>query len=126
MARYGYGYVTEKGFVAFSHDLTEGAWAEVSIKGYDGAQRMLPSNPMEVPRDVAWKLRATWAIATLAVAGYGLATATWQLAAACVLVNGLEAAGTVAWASDWFSVRSDTRPATSRMVEPSLVVNGSA
>jgi hypothetical protein len=41
----------------------------------------------------------TWAVATLAVAGYGLATATWQLAAVCVFVNGLEAAGAVAWAT---------------------------
>ena len=65
MSRFGYGHVTEKGFIAFSHDLCEGAWAEVSSKGYDSAQRMLPSNPMEVPRDVGWKLRATWAIAAL-------------------------------------------------------------
>ena len=41
----------------------------------------------------------TWAVATLAVAGYGAATATWHLALACVVVNGLEAAGTVAWAT---------------------------
>jgi MFS family permease len=52
-----------------------------------------------VPRRTMTYLYAVWAVATLAVAGYGLATATWQLAAACVLVNGLEAAGTVAWAT---------------------------
>jgi hypothetical protein len=52
-----------------------------------------------VPRRFMTYMYATWAVATLAVAGYGLATATWQLAAACVLVNGLEAAGTVAWAT---------------------------
>jgi MFS family permease len=52
-----------------------------------------------IPRRFITYMYATWAIATLAVAGYGLATATWQLAAACVLVNGLEAAGTVAWAT---------------------------
>jgi MFS family permease len=52
-----------------------------------------------IPRRYMTFMYGTWAIATLAVAGYGLATATWQLAAACVLVNGLEAAGTVAWAT---------------------------
>jgi MFS family permease len=40
-----------------------------------------------------------WTVATLAVVGYGLATASWQLAVACALVNGLEAAGTIAWAT---------------------------
>jgi hypothetical protein len=65
MAHHGYDHVTEKGFVAFAHDLREGAWADVSIKAHANAQQMLPSNPMDVPRDVAWKLRATWAIATL-------------------------------------------------------------
>jgi MFS family permease len=52
-----------------------------------------------VPRRFMTFMYGTWAIATLAVAGYGLATSTWQLAAACVLVNGLEAAGTIAWAT---------------------------
>lgn len=52
-----------------------------------------------VPRRFITSMYATWAVATLAVAGYGAATATWQLAAACVVVNGLEAAGTVAWAT---------------------------
>jgi MFS family permease len=52
-----------------------------------------------LPRKTMTYLYAVWAVATLAVAGYGLATSTWQLAVACVLVNGLEAAGTVAWAT---------------------------
>ncbi len=65
MAQYGYSHVKEKAYLAFLHELGEGAWAEVSTKGYDSAQRMLPSNPLEVPRDVAWKLRASWTIATL-------------------------------------------------------------
>jgi hypothetical protein len=52
-----------------------------------------------IPRRYISYMYGTWAVATLAVAGYGLATATWQLALACVLVNGLEAAGTVAWAT---------------------------
>jgi hypothetical protein len=52
-----------------------------------------------IPRRFISFMYGTWAIATLAVAGYGLATATWQLAAACVVVNGMEAAGTIAWAT---------------------------
>ncbi|MEU4236329.1 MFS transporter [Actinoplanes sp. NPDC026619] len=52
-----------------------------------------------IPRRFISYMYGTWAVATLAVAGYGAATATWQLALACVLVNGLEAAGTIAWAT---------------------------
>jgi hypothetical protein len=40
-----------------------------------------------------------WTLATLAVAGYGVATASWHLAVSCALVSGLEAAGTIAWAT---------------------------
>jgi MFS family permease len=52
-----------------------------------------------LPRRFITFMYITWAFATLAVAGYGLATMTWQFALACVFVNGLEAAGTVAWAT---------------------------
>ena len=52
-----------------------------------------------IPRRFISYMYVTWAVATLAVAGYGLASSTWQLAAACVVVNGLEAAGTIAWAT---------------------------
>lgn len=38
-----------------------------------------------------------WTVATLAVAGYGLAASSWQLMVACLLFNGLETAGTIAW-----------------------------
>ncbi|MCW2529706.1 MAG: major facilitator superfamily protein, partial [Pseudonocardiales bacterium] len=41
----------------------------------------------------------TWTVATLAVAGYGLARSGWQLMVICMLINALEAAGTVAWAT---------------------------
>lgn len=49
-------------------------------------------------RDVA-VMYATWTVATLAVAGYGIATAAWQLMAACLVFNALEAAGTIVWAT---------------------------
>jgi hypothetical protein len=54
--------------------------------------RPQPRHPM--PWVYGW-----WALATLAVAGYGLATGARGLAAAAVVVNGAEAVGTVAWAT---------------------------
>jgi hypothetical protein len=42
---------------------------------------------------------ATWTLATLAIAGYGLATAAWQLMLACLVFKAFEAAGTIVWAT---------------------------
>jgi MFS family permease len=55
-------------------------------------QRGHPNRDMSV-------MYATWTLATLAVAGYGLATAAWQLMLACLLFNAFEAAGTIVWAT---------------------------
>ncbi|HWF73326.1 MAG TPA: MFS transporter [Solirubrobacteraceae bacterium] len=49
-------------------------------------------------RHMTW-MYVTWSLATLAIAGFGLATASWQLAVASLLFNGFEAAGTVWWAT---------------------------
>lgn len=49
-------------------------------------------------RPMAW-VYCWWTLATLAVAGYGLATSAWGLAGAALVVNGAEAVGTVAWAT---------------------------
>ena len=49
-------------------------------------------------RDVTF-MYATWTLATLAIAGYGLATAAWQLMVACLLFNALETAGLIVWAT---------------------------
>ena len=51
------------------------------------------------PRRDVTVMYVTWTLATLSVAGYGLATAAWQLMAACFVFNGLEAAGTILWAT---------------------------
>jgi DHA3 family tetracycline resistance protein-like MFS transporter len=40
---------------------------------------------------------STWTLATLAVAGYGLATAVWQLMLASLAFNLLETGGTIVW-----------------------------
>jgi MFS family permease len=51
------------------------------------------------PRREISFMYATWTLATLAVAGYGLATAAWQLMLACLVFNALETAGTIVWAT---------------------------
>ena len=51
------------------------------------------------PRRDVTIMYATWTLATLAIAGYGIATAAWQLMLACLLFNALEAAGTIVWAT---------------------------
>jgi MFS family permease len=51
------------------------------------------------PRRDVTVMYVTWTVATLAVAGYGLATAAWQLMVACLVFNALEAAGTIVWAT---------------------------
>ncbi len=53
----------------------------------------------EQPRRQVTFIYVVWTLATLAVAGYGLATATWQLVVACLLFNALETAGTIVWAT---------------------------
>jgi MFS family permease len=51
------------------------------------------------PRRDITVVYATWTLATLAIAGYGMATAAWQLMIACLAFNALEAAGTILWAT---------------------------
>jgi len=51
------------------------------------------------PRRQVTFIYVVWTLATLAVAGYGLAAATWQLVVACLLFNALETAGTIVWAT---------------------------
>jgi MFS family permease len=53
----------------------------------------------EHPRRDITVVYATWTLATLAIAGYGLATAAWQLMLACLVFNAFEAAGTILWAT---------------------------
>jgi MFS family permease len=49
-------------------------------------------------RDITF-MYVTWTLATLAVAGYGLAGAVWQLMLASLAFNALETAGTIVWAT---------------------------
>ena len=51
------------------------------------------------PRHNVTFMYVAWTLATLAVAGYGLATAAWQLMLACLVFNALETAGTIVWAT---------------------------
>jgi MFS family permease len=49
-------------------------------------------------RDITF-MYVTWTLATLAVAGYGLASAVWQLMLASLAFNAFETAGTIVWAT---------------------------
>jgi MFS family permease len=49
-------------------------------------------------RDITF-MYVTWTLATFAIAGYGLATAVWQLMIASLAFNALETAGTIVWAT---------------------------
>jgi MFS family permease len=49
-------------------------------------------------RDITF-MYVTWTLATFAIAGYGLATAVWQLMLASLAFNALETAGTIVWAT---------------------------
>ncbi len=50
-----------------------------------------------MPRRHITVMYLCWAIATFLVAGYGLATAGWQLMAVSLAFHGLETAGTIVW-----------------------------
>jgi MFS family permease len=49
-------------------------------------------------RDITF-MYVVWTLATVAVAGYGLADAVWQLMLASLAFNALETAGTIVWAT---------------------------
>ena len=52
-----------------------------------------------LPRSGLTFMYLTWTVATVAVAGYGVANGLWGLMLASVLFNTLETAGTIAWAT---------------------------
>jgi hypothetical protein len=49
-------------------------------------------------RDITF-MYVVWTLATLAIAGYGVAGAVWQLMLASLAFNALETAGTIVWAT---------------------------
>jgi MFS family permease len=59
---------------------------------------LLMSRRRDPSRPVTW-IYVWWAIATLAVAGYGLATQAWGLVLSALVVNGAEAIGAVVWST---------------------------
>ena len=52
-----------------------------------------------LPRRGITFIYACWTLATVAVAGYGVAGAIWQLMVAALAFNALETAGTIVWAT---------------------------
>ncbi len=81
-------------------DASAGTLGLVFASGGVGAvgAAVLMGQRLRPRRDVTF-MYATWTLATLAVAGYGLATAAWQLMVACLVFNALETAGTIVWAT---------------------------
>lgn len=79
MSRYGYSYVPEKGFLAFSADLSQDAWKDVSIKQLDTPPPLSLVTFLKAPRPVVWKLRLTWGIRALIDANATGAEAVAQL-----------------------------------------------
>lgn len=53
----------------------------------------------DIPRRGITFMYVAWTLATLAVAGYGLSSALWQLMLAALAFNALETAGTIVWAT---------------------------
>ncbi len=58
----------------------------------------LMSRAREPGRPVTW-IYSWWTVATLGVAGYGLATEAWGLILAALVINGAEAVGAITWVS---------------------------
>lgn len=52
-----------------------------------------------LPRRVITFMYTAWILSTLAVAGYGIAGAIWQLMLVSLVFNALETAGTIVWAT---------------------------
>jgi MFS family permease len=59
---------------------------------------LMMSSRRDPRRPVTW-IYVWWAIATLAVAGYGLATQAWGLVLSALVVGGAEAIGAVVWST---------------------------
>ena len=53
----------------------------------------------DIPRRAIGFIYVCWTLATLAIAGYGVASAVWQLMLAALAFNALETAGTIVWAT---------------------------
>ncbi len=84
------------------NSLHQGAstYGEVLAAGGVGALigAVLSGHRQHPQRPMLW-IYGWWTLATLAVAGYGVATSSWGLAGAALVVNGAEAAGAVVWAT---------------------------
>jgi Transmembrane secretion effector len=84
------------------NSLHRGAWTYGVVLAVGGTGALLGAvitgHRRHPERAMRW-IYGWWALATLAIAGYGLATNAWGLACAALVVNGAEAAGTVVWAT---------------------------
>ena len=81
-----HGSATDLGFV-----FAAGGVGAIGAAALMGRRRL--------PRRTITFMYVVWTLATVALTGYGLAVATWQLMVACLAFNALETAGTIVWAT---------------------------
>ncbi len=63
MGGHGFGNVADRAFVAFNHELEEGAWNEVVTKDHEDPAKQNATLLLMAPRPVVWKIRLRWGIA---------------------------------------------------------------
>lgn len=66
MPGFGYSRVTDKGFLAFGTDLSEGAWQDIDAAPYETDEGLAALDPARVTPQVLWKVRLLWALRVLA------------------------------------------------------------
>lgn len=81
------------------HDGAEVYGVVLAVGGVGALAGALAAGRRRSPRRPMVFIYACWTLATLAVAAYGIASDAVGLAAAALVVNGAEAAGTVVWAT---------------------------
>ena len=65
MAAYGYGNVSDRGFVAFDRELEEGAWKDIITHDHEVAAKQNIAALLTAPLPVVWKIRLRWGIANV-------------------------------------------------------------
>ena len=68
MAGYGYGNVSDRGFVAFDRELEEGAWKDIATHDHEMAAKQNIAALLTAPLPVVWKIRLRWGIASVIAA----------------------------------------------------------
>ncbi len=71
MSEPSYAYVPEEGFEGFAQELSQGAWALIDTKDFEGAGQAAAKPLCDAPLQVTWKLRVAWVLVELGAARGG-------------------------------------------------------